>query len=281
MATKTPHATPDEPNRPAAARPKAKITPKPKADAEAADSKSAPARSKGVSARPTAKAKPKAAPASKTAEPDAAAKSKPKPAKTASGAPKPRKAAAPKPAESKAVPSPEPARSRSRTRSTAKAAAPSEATAFENHVVKTLFDSLEAHVAANELGHVVGPKQFDLGREESTGRLPDIAFVSFERWAQYRRVPTHDRWHVAPDLLVRIVRKGEQAEDFTILLGACFEAGVRRVWMLFPDAGEARVYESADDVHTVAGDQSIEGGDVVPGFEHSLVLLYREPRDLS
>ena len=256
-----PSYTPNEPNRPAASRSKAK----PKAGA--ADSKSASARPKGVAAKPTANAKPKAAPASKA---DSAAKSKSKPAKTTkagSDASKTRKAAASKTTKPKATKS---------------AARQSEATAFENHVVKTLFDSLEAHVAAHELGHVVGPKQFDLGPDdESAGRLPDIAFVSFDRWAQYRRVPTHDRWHVAPDLLVQIVRKGELAENFTTQLDACFEAGVRRVWMLFPDKGEARVYESAADVHTLGDGQSIEGGDVLPGFEHSLVLLFHEPKDPS
>lgn len=283
MATKSPHPTPNEPNRPAAARSKAKAAAKPKikAKAEAADSKSAPTRPKGVSAKPTAKAKPKAAPAPKATKSDAATKSavKVKSAKATvagSDAPKTPKAAAPKARSSTRA-----AKSGGRKKSSALSARPSEANAFENHVVKTLFDSLEAHVAANELGHVVGPKQFDLGPEEPTGRLPDIAFVSFDRWAQYRRVPTHDRWHVAPDLLVQIVREGELAEDFTTQLDACFEAGVRRVWMLFPDKGEARVYESAADVHTLAGDQSIDGGDVLPGFQHSLELLFREPKDLS
>lgn len=275
MATKAPHTTPNEPNRPAAARSKADA--KPKAKAEPADSKSTPARPKGVSAKPTAKAKPKAAPASKTAKAEAAAKpkSKSRPTKTTAagtGTSKSRKAAKPKSAKSTV---------RTETKSTELATTQPEASAFENHVLKRLFDSLEAHVAANELGHVVGPKLFDLGPEESTDRLPDIAFVSFDRWAQYRRVPTHDRWHVAPDLLVQIVRKGELAEDFTTQLDACFEAGVRRVWMLFPDKGEARVYESADVVHTLSNDQTIDGGDVLPGFEHSLSLLFREPDDLS
>ena len=254
MATKTPHPTPNEPNRPAAAR-----------------------------SKPTAKAKPKpkTAPSSKAAKADAAAKPKSKaaaakPTAVGSGSSKSRAAAAPKASKPKAAKS----TPRPKTKATALATTQPEASAFENHVVKTLFDSLEAHVAANELGHVVGPKQFDLGPEESTGRLPDIAFVSFDRWAQYRRVPTHDRWHVAPDLLVQIVRKGELAEDFTTRLDACFEAGVRRVWMLFPDKGEARVYESAHDVHTLSKDQAIEGGDVLPGFVHSLGLLYREPKDL-
>ncbi|APW60811.1 Uma2 family endonuclease [Paludisphaera borealis] len=292
MATKTPNTTPNEPNRPTASRARSK--------ADAVDSKSAaPARPKGVAAKPTANAKPKAAPAAKA---EAAAKPKPKPAKltaAASDASKTRKAPAPKaahakPAVSKERPhASEASRMASRKTSAKKTSAgraddrdastglqtvQPEATAFENHVVKTLFDSLEAHVAANELGHVVGPKQFDLGAGEPTGRLPDIAFVSFDRWAQYRRVPSHDRWHVAPDLLVQIVRKGELAEDFTFQLDDCFNAGVRRVWLLFPDKGEARVYQSPTDVHTLNDDQAIEGGDVLPGFQHSLVLLFREPQ---
>ena len=57
--------------------------------------------------------------------------------------------------------------------------------------------------------------------------------------------------------------------------------GVRRVWLLFPDKEEARVYESATDVRTLKPDEAIDGGDVLPGYEHPLALLFREPKDAS
>jgi len=263
MATKSPSPTPNEPKR--ASAPRAKPT----AKADAADSKARPA--------PKAKAKTKAAPAARAVEPTTAAKPKAKLAKAmASDASK-----APKPAKPRSASSRKPsAVKKSPVKADARSTPASfpEASAHENHVVKTLFDSLEAHVAANGLGHVVGPKQFDLGESEPTGRLPDIAFVSFDRWAQYRRVPGHDRWHVAPDLLIQVLRKGELAEDFTTQLDECFHAGVRRVWLLFPDKEEVRVYESATDVRTLKPNQAIDGGEVLPGYEHPLALLFHEPK---
>jgi Uma2 family endonuclease len=265
MATKVPNPTPNEPNRPASSRAKAKAKPKTATKADAAGSKS---KSKS---NPTSKAKPKTTAA------------KPAPAVKADSKVKATRSAAPKKAGAKpAAIKPKTGRkTSSKARKAAAAVAPPEASAFENHVVKTLFDSLEAHVAANELGHVVGPKEFELGRSEPTGRLPDIPFVSNDRWAPYRRVPAHDRWHVAPDLLVQVVRKGEPAEDFTTQLDECFNAGVRRVWLVFPDKGEVRVYESSVDVKDLGEKHSIDGGDVLPGFEHSLALLFREPKDLG
>jgi hypothetical protein len=266
MATKTPSPTPDEPKRAAATRPK------PGAKAAAADSK--------AKAKPAPKARAKAAPAAKSVKSAPAARPKAKPARAkAADASKAPKAKAAKPASSRKASAGKKAPAKADAGSTT--ASFPEASALENHVVKALFDSLEAHVAANGLGHVVGPKQFDLGETEPTGRLPDIAFVSFDRWAQYRRVPGHDRWHVAPDLLVQVVRKGELPEDFTTQFGECFQAGVRRVWLLFPDKQEARVYESATDVRTLKPDQAIDGGDVLPGYEHPLALLFREPKDAS
>jgi hypothetical protein len=269
MATKTPSPTPNEPKRASASRAK------PKAKAAAADS----------TAKPAPKAASKAAPASKSVKTAAGARLKAKPVKAkAADASKAPKAKAAKPAKPKAAPVRKASAAKkatARTLARADSAPFPEASAHENHVVKTLFDSLEAHVAANGLGHVVGPKQFDLGQSEPTGRLPDIAFVSFDRWAQYRRVPGHDRWHVAPDLLVQVVRKGEPAEDFTAQLDECFQAGVRRVWLLVPHKQEARVYESATDVRTLKPNQAIDGGDVLPGYEHPLAPLFHEPKDAS
>jgi Uma2 family endonuclease len=253
MATKTPNTTPNEPNRPAASRAKAR----PKAATKAA--------TKAEAAGSRSKPKPKSAAAGTAAKADSKVKA------TRSAAPK----------KATAKPTATRPKSSAKKKKAAAPAAPAEASAFENHVVKTLFDSLEAHVAANELGHVVGPKEFELGASEPTGRLPDIAFVSFDRWARYRRVPAHDRWHVAPDLLVHVVRKGESPEDFTGRLDECFNAGVRRVWLVFPDKGEVRVYESSVDVKDLGEKHSIDGGDVLPGFEHSLALLFREPKDLG
>src|SRR5687768_5437632 len=52
------------------------------------------------------------------------------------------------------------------------------------------------------LGHVVCEMLFDLplvGR--SRGRRPDVAFVSFNRWAADRPLPEQgEHWQVAPDL---------------------------------------------------------------------------------
>jgi Uma2 family endonuclease len=271
MATKTPQPTPNQPNRPAASRTRAKAVPKPVLKA-----KPAPTAKKAASAAKPAKATSVRSDASKIAKGTAAKPVKPVAAKPTPSKGKAQTASREAPAKSiRAV------ATNGRKMEPAAQTTPAEASAHENYVVRSLFDSLEAHVAAHRLGHVVGPKQFDLGVVDPTGRLPDIAFVSFDRWAEYRRVPSHDHWHVAPDLLVQIVRRGELAEDFTVHLAGCFNAGVRRVWLLFPDKSEVRVYESPTDVHTLVNDQSIEGEDVLPGFEHSLASLFREPKDLN
>lgn len=290
MATKSSHTTPEESNRPASSGPK----PGPKAKAKAAGAvpKSTSAKpTKGAAAKPAAKADGKSKPAAvakpkamkmKAAGSEASKPTAPKTSRVKRAASKPRSTSseASRMAGRRKTSTKSAKAASSSTKSRARSSAtPADASAYENHVVKTLFDSLEAHVAAHELGHVVGPKEFELGASEPTGRLPDIAFISFDRWAPYRRVPSHERWHVAPDLLVQVVRKGELAEDFTVQLDECFNAGVRRVWMLFPEKGEARVYESAADVKTLGDGQSIEGGDVLPGYEHSLTLLFREPKD--
>ena len=46
---------------------------------------------------------------------------------------------------------------------------------------------------------------FDLRPTVDRERRPDVAFISFERWAQNRRVPQTRSWAVVPDLAIEIV----------------------------------------------------------------------------
>ena len=49
-----------------------------------------------------------------------------------------------------------------------------------------------------------------------------------------------------------------------------FESGVRLVWYVYPDTRTVQVYTVSDESTRLAVDDSLNGGEVVPGFSLSI-----------
>ncbi len=122
-------------------------------------------------------------------------------------------------------------------------------------------------VDASDLGEVPAAETgFLLERNpygRDTVRGLDIAFVS------QSRVPKQldDTWYeIAPDLAVEVISPNNKTSDTQLKVMQLFNAGARLVWLVYP---ESRVVVA----HTVAGsvtlreDDTLSGGDVLPGFE--------------
>ncbi len=122
-------------------------------------------------------------------------------------------------------------------------------------------------VDASDLGEVPAAETgFLLERNpygRDTVRGLDIAFVS------QSRVPKQldDTWYeIAPDLAVEVISPNNKTSDTQLKVMQLFNAGTRLVWLVYP---ESRVVVA----HTVAGsvtlreDDTLSGGDVLPGFE--------------
>jgi Uma2 family endonuclease len=114
---------------------------------------------------------------------------------------------------------------------------------------------------------------FDWGGVESQSLSPHLAFVSVERWAPYRHVPSTLTWHVVPDLVVEVLTKSEDEKAVQGRLNDYFKAGVKRVWMVRPDEFRILDYESPSAHRTLKYDECIDGGTVLPGFRLPLSEL--------
>ncbi len=143
-------------------------------------------------------------------------------------------------------------------------------------VFLNLFEALEGHAKSQNLGHVVKDAQFDWGEIENPDLHPDLAFVSFERWAAYRHVPKDLTWHVVPDLVVEVVRGSEQTEPISSWLEHYFHAGVNRVWVVYPDQLKIHDHESLSSSRVLDRNQALEGGAILPGFQMPLKALLAE-----
>jgi Uma2 family endonuclease len=104
-------------------------------------------------------------------------------------------------------------------------------------------------------------------------RIPDVAFASWNCFPDRKR-PKVPIPHIAPDLVVEVLSKSNSKAEINRKLGEYFQAGVRLAWVVDPKKRIVRVYTSADQSVVKQDQDSLDGGDVLPGFSLSLAQIF-------
>jgi Uma2 family endonuclease len=131
---------------------------------------------------------------------------------------------------------------------------------------------LSAFVIPRKLGLVSGP---DGMMRILTGRvrIPDIAFVSFDRLPG-RQVPREPIPSLVPDLAVEVLSDSNTRQEMAIKLREYFTAGTRLVWYVDAKARSVDVYNAVDQVQTLADNAILTGADVLPGFQTPVSAIF-------
>lgn len=138
---------------------------------------------------------------------------------------------------------------------------------YESQLAMILGYYLIDFLTKRPLGIVVGA---DAGHRLEFGlvRMPDVAFISKERLAELQGRPAVVPF--APDLAAEVVSSGNTDAEMNRKLREYFDAGVRRVWCVYPERQEVLVHRGADDVRKLTINDSLDGEDVLPGFTLSI-----------
>jgi Uma2 family endonuclease len=147
---------------------------------------------------------------------------------------------------------------------------------WESVLAVAISSALRAFVLPRKLGVVAGADgMVRLFPRLNLIRMPDVIYVSNERLdassAQGRAVP-----QLAPDLAVEVLSEGNTVAEMSRKRREYFEAGVRLVWIVDPQLRIVDVYTSIHEFNTLREDQTLDGGDVLPGFTLELRPLFVE-----
>ena len=120
------------------------------------------------------------------------------------------------------------------------------------------------------------PRPFFGSTLPATPTSPDLAFVSYERWPRDRKISSESPWDVVPDLAIEVISPSNVVADIFGKVHEYFEAGVRRVWIVFPVQRQVYVYESATQVQIFGLGDALDGEDILPGFRLALAELFED-----
>ncbi len=140
-------------------------------------------------------------------------------------------------------------------------------------VVMDVALSLGAHVRANEIGAVYAAETgFRLATDPDTVRAPDVAFVNRERAEATREVEGY--LSGAPDLAVEVISPRDSYSGVEGKALDWLDSGTRMVLVVDPGKRTVAVYRSRDEIRILAGDDLLDGGDVVPGWSVRVGSLF-------
>lgn len=149
----------------------------------------------------------------------------------------------------------------------------------ESFLALTIGGLLRAFASGRKLGIVAGADG-TLEILPDIVRIPDVSYLSFERLAQIP-VPGRSAPQIAPDLAVEVLSPGNTRKEMDEKLDDYFAAGVRLVWYVDPRKHTVRVYTARNESRLLKLPQTLEGGDVLPGFALPLADLFDIPPELE
>ena len=145
--------------------------------------------------------------------------------------------------------------------------------AEESNVAWVIGVLIGMYLRENDLGTCLGEAGF-LRISAGLVRAPDLSFISWEKLPR-RKLPRKKVPHLVPDLTIEVISKSNTPAEIRRKLGEYFDAGVRLAWVIDPRKRTARVHKSARRSTLVREHQSLDGGEVLPGFAVRLAEVFR------
>jgi Uma2 family endonuclease len=147
--------------------------------------------------------------------------------------------------------------------------------AGHNHgrIAMRLAVPLGQHVEENGLGEVYAAETgFTLTTDPDTVRAPAVSFIRQERVNE-----VGDRkgyWPGAPDLAVEVMSPSDTVGEVEEKVQEWLDAGTLMVWVVSPKLHTVTVYRSLIDIAVLTEKDTLDGGEIVPGFLYPIAKLF-------
>lgn len=133
--------------------------------------------------------------------------------------------------------------------------------------------ALTAYVDEHRLGVVLNADTgFKLESDPDTVRAPDVSFVAQSRISA-SGLPT-GYWQGPPDLAIEVLSPSDSRADLRAKVAEYLRLGVREVWFVEPVERQLTIHRPGETPRTVGEADTLEGGELLPGFRYPLARLF-------
>jgi Uma2 family endonuclease len=144
----------------------------------------------------------------------------------------------------------------------------------ESLLACALIQILRNFVIPRNLGIVSGPDG-TIRLFSGLTRIPDVTFAAWDRFPD-RRIPAEPIPSLAPDLLIEVLSESNTRAEMERKRSEYFAAGVNLIWEFDPRARVVMVYAQDGSISRLDASQSLDGGNVLPGFTLKIGEVFAE-----
>jgi Uma2 family endonuclease len=139
---------------------------------------------------------------------------------------------------------------------------------YESNISGTLYTFMRTRKLGRVLSGEVG---IYTQRRPDTVRGADVAFISHERLAQVQSKSFLD---VCPELIVEVMSPDDTWSEVQDKLEEYFAVGAKLIWVADPKRQRVHVYRSLTDLDVLSVQDTLTGGEVLPGFQVTVAELF-------
>jgi Uma2 family endonuclease len=144
----------------------------------------------------------------------------------------------------------------------------------ESFLAGWLIHLLYQDLAEHKLGIIAG-EQGPFRLWPGLVRIPDVSVISWEQLPN-RKLPKKPIPDLHPDLAVEVLSRKNTKAEIDRKLHEYFRSGTRLAWVVDPRKRNVRVYTAPDQSRLLTEDQSLDGGDVLPGLNLPLREVFAQ-----
>ena len=135
---------------------------------------------------------------------------------------------------------------------------------YHGEYAGTVLTSLHVHVRTNNLGKTYTEIGFLIETDPDHVLAPDVSFISHEKLETIGEGPGY--FAAAPDLAIEVISPSDRLTRVNEKVQDWLNAGTRMVIVVNPRRRDATIHLPGEDPITLTEDDTLDGGDVVPGW---------------
>jgi Uma2 family endonuclease len=139
---------------------------------------------------------------------------------------------------------------------------------YESLLAVQLGYFFQLYLDAHPLGVVAGEAGM-LRLAPGLVRAPDVSFLSWDHFPDHL-LPADAVPGLAPDLAVEILSESNTEAEMERKRDEYFSAGTKLTWLVDPSTRTVRIYTNPTDFRLLQETDTLDGGDVLPGFTLSI-----------